>query len=183
MVGVFFHATLRRNMSNIKPEVWGGSLWILLHSVVEQAVGNSQVSEKMYNLFEHVVPKIIPCDDCRQGYIKFKNANPIHSWRFHETNETRSLAKVWLWNLHETVNRRLNKRSPEIKDLERLYRNNSISLLLDNFVSIVGGIIGSGSATQDPSKTIEAQDVQQFKGIIRSLEYVPTSVNYSTLHL
>jgi hypothetical protein len=41
----------------------------------------------------------------------------------------------WLWNLHENVNRRLNKPSPEMKDLEKLYGKQYIPWLLDSFAN------------------------------------------------
>lgn len=167
----------------VKPETWGPHLWRLLHSVIEQVDSNAyMLSEKLFILFEVNVPKIIPCEDCRKGYLKFKLANPIQSWRFQASNHARESARVWLWNLHETVNRRLNKPvSPEIKDLPEVYGKEYIPWLLDGFVAVIQPITGN-LATQDPSKSIDSYDLQQFKGSIRSLDSYKGQQNASVLH-
>jgi hypothetical protein len=170
----------------MKPEVWGPSLWTLLHSIVEQitSINNTtQVSEKLYNLFEFHFEKIIPCSDCKAGYLKFKTANPIHNWRYMNVIDAKNNAKTWLWNLHETVNRRLNKPSIPMNNLESVYGKQYIPWLLDGFSNVIQSVVGSGLATEDPEKTVDARDLQQFKGVIRSLESYNATTSASILHL
>ena len=172
-------------MTEVPLSVWGPKFWTLLHSLVEKSQCQNGVfaltGEKAYTLLEYIVPNCIPCQECRQGFLKFKAQNPIHAFRYMEGHQLASVARIWLWNLHEGVNKRTNKYSVELSKLPALYGNSNIPWLLDAFVASIQPLINTNSALQDPSKTIEAEHIEALKALVKSMDCYTEDIHGSVL--
>ncbi len=88
------------------PVVWGPLAWKLLHGIgykagkcKSQKLRIDENREALWLL--HHFEIIIPCPECRLHIIQYRKK--------HSLPKTSSEIGVWLWNLHEAVNKRLGK--------------------------------------------------------------------------
>jgi len=85
------------------PSVWGPVLWEVLHGIgfrsgkAPEATAIDEKREIIW-LIKHL-EDIIPCRECRMHISAFKKKMPF------EVSE----AGAWIWQLHDTVNERLEK--------------------------------------------------------------------------
>jgi len=111
--------------------VWGPYLWKFLHAFSKRA-GKSQSKFKKDEETEakwilHHLDRIIPCKECITHIILFKKETPIPSLV--------STYDVWVWTLHESVNKKLSK--PPGPPLHELDVENDISKLWKDYIKCV----------------------------------------------
>jgi len=99
---------------------WGPPLWYLIHTITYNYSKNPSEYEKYtyYKFFFYCVPELIICTICRKHYIKFlKNVN----LKTH-LNRRCDLISYFV-SLHNTVNKRLNKKIFSKDEVNVIYKN------------------------------------------------------------
>ena len=88
--------------------VWGPSMWHTLHTIsFNYPVKPSKNEQKDYLKFFMSLDKILPCRYCRENYKKNIKTVPLNSGSM----QSRHTLSLWLYNLHEEINRMLGKKS------------------------------------------------------------------------
>tara|TARA_B110000208_G_scaffold189005_1_gene249743 strand:- start:1092 stop:1514 length:423 start_codon:yes stop_codon:yes gene_type:complete len=102
---------------------WGPTYWNYLHFVSIHYPNNPTQSDKElhFNLIDYFI-KTLPCTKC-QNDIK-KLINP-HELKKHLENK-QSL-KIYIFNLHNKVNKKLKKKTISFSSFESLYKFNYFS--------------------------------------------------------
>ena len=88
--------------------VWGPSMWHSLHTISFNYPVNPTNEEKdNYFKFFLSLKNILPCKYCRLNYVKNLKAVPLTM----KTMTNRNTLSMWLYKLHEEINRMLGKKS------------------------------------------------------------------------
>jgi hypothetical protein len=88
--------------------VWGPSMWHYLHTMsFNYPVLPSCEDKRHYQSFILNLQYVLPCGKCRNNLKKNFVKNPL-DWKQMESRNTFSL---YIYNLHETINTMLNKKS------------------------------------------------------------------------
>ena len=88
--------------------VWGPSLWHYLHTMsFNYPVCPTNKDKKNYKKFIMSLKKVLPCKYCRINMVKNLKAVPLNS---HALKNRTNFSK-WMFNLHEHINKLLNKKS------------------------------------------------------------------------
>jgi hypothetical protein len=109
-------------MINLGPNVWGPYGWKFLHFVTFGYPENPSNQDKLnYKNFFYSLGNVIPCPTCAQHYKQHLNMYPL-------TDNILSNKKNvinWLIDVHNEVNKSLNKRTYTYEE--------GINLILSNF--------------------------------------------------
>lgn len=92
--------------------IWGPHLWIILHSTSERIGTKNHLPSEEIRLWTGLLSSLrysIPCPQCKKHYSEYYTSNPIKEIR------------LWLYNLHSDVNKRINKENISIDQLTELY--------------------------------------------------------------
>ena len=88
--------------------VWGPSMWHTLHTIsFNYPVNPSKEQKENYYDFFMSLRHILPCKYCRLNYVKNLKAVPLKQ----STMNSRENLSKWLYELHEEINRMLDKKS------------------------------------------------------------------------
>lgn len=88
--------------------VWGPSMWHTLHTIsFNYPVKPTEKEKDDYLNFFLSLDKILPCRYCRENYKKNIKSVPLNKG----TMKNRYTLSLWLYNLHEEINRMLGKKS------------------------------------------------------------------------
>lgn len=101
---------------------WGPVYWSLLHVLAERAGGVGMVGirpdeKRAWNKIVVELPKSLPCEDCRKHLAAYLLKNPFNIPDNY--SDIKLYIKTWFYNLHENVNKRLNKPSFKFSDLDQ----------------------------------------------------------------
>ena len=111
-------------------ELWGNTVWYLYHSIAEQ-IKEDEFSNNKNSIIEIIklVCNVLPCPDCS------KHATDILK-NINFTNMTnKEELKIFLFNFHNDVNKRLNK--PQFnKDNLNMYKKANFRIIVNNFNNI-----------------------------------------------
>jgi hypothetical protein len=101
--------------------VWGPSMWHTLHTIsFNYPVNPSVLQKKQYLSYFMSLKHILPCKYCRENLIKNLKCVPLTM----KTMETRKSLSLWLYKLHEVVNKMLGKKSGlTYEDIKNRYEN------------------------------------------------------------
>ena len=104
---------------------WGPVFWTLLHGLAEKAgsaplPGLQGDEVRAWKIILTTLPKALACEECRAHCGAYITNNPINIP--DKYSELRLYIRMYLYNLHETVNKRLKKSSFSAVDLPMLYR-------------------------------------------------------------
>lgn len=112
-------------------EFFGPNLWKVMHAVsFTYPKTPTDEQAQQYKDFFHSLGDVIPCPGCRVHYKKYLEEHPI------KLNNSDALSR-WVYDLHDTVNRRNKKSSPsydEIKDDYAVYDEKK-----DNYFNSLSG--------------------------------------------
>ena len=88
--------------------VWGPALWHSLHTMSFNYPVKPTKEQKLYyyNFFTNL-KDVLPCKYCRENYEKNISVKPITD----KVLKNRENFSKWLYEIHETVNKNLNKSS------------------------------------------------------------------------
>jgi hypothetical protein len=100
---------------------WGPIFWNLLHILAERSGGVGMIGvrgdeKRAWNKVVSELPKTLPCEDCRKHLASYLVKNPFKIPDNYA--EMKKYIKLWFYNLHEDVNKRLNKPSFDFANLE-----------------------------------------------------------------
>lgn len=88
--------------------VWGPSLWHSLHVISFNYPIEPTIQQKQqYLSFMKSVGTVLPCRYCRDNFKKNLKAVPLTM----STMKNRHTFSLWLYNLHEEINKMLGKKS------------------------------------------------------------------------
>ena len=88
--------------------VWGPSLWHSLHTISFNYPTNPTLKQKKeYLRFFQCLENILPCKYCRENLKKNLKCVPLNM----NTMKNRKTLSLWLYRLHETINKMLGKKS------------------------------------------------------------------------
>lgn len=94
--------------NGIMTSIWGPATWHLLHSVSFNYPVNPTDSDKIhYKDFVYSLQEILPCGKCRMNLKKNLKGLPLEN----KDLVSRLEFSKYIYNLHETVNTMLNKKS------------------------------------------------------------------------
>jgi short-subunit dehydrogenase involved in D-alanine esterification of teichoic acids len=115
---------------NLNPEKWGKYFWIGLNFIA-YAYPKSPSKEEQENVKNYIISlgKVIPCDKCRNNFIKHLNKLPLDN---HALSSRDNLIN-WLVAFHNEVNIMLNKRTISTEEyykiMQKLLEDNNNNLL------------------------------------------------------
>lgn len=89
----------------MNPKFWGPHAWIFLHSITMNYPKESSKKDKdIYKNFFLNLQSIIPCEKCAYNYKRHLEDYPID-----DALHSREALIQWLINIHNEVNKELNK--------------------------------------------------------------------------
>lgn len=89
----------------MNPEIWGSTLWKYLHLLSISYIDNLSKKEKdSYKLFLISLGKTLPCNICSKHYLEYMNDKTIDKCLQNKISFIKTI-----WDLHNQVNKRLNK--------------------------------------------------------------------------
>lgn len=116
---------------NINPAIWGPNLWKFMHYLTLSYPENPTEEEKdrLYDFFE-IIQTLLPCEKCRYNFKNHLEKTPLSD----EILSTNISVVTWLFNLHNEVNKSLNKPELSYADFVDIYSvsntntNNNVTL-------------------------------------------------------
>jgi FAD-linked sulfhydryl oxidase len=108
-------------MININPILWGPNLWNFMHYLTLSYP--DQPTEYDINKFKNfftTIGEYLPCEKCRNNYKDHLQELPL---TINELNSRDNLV-LWLFNLHNVVNKHLGKKEFTLKEFNDVYVNN-----------------------------------------------------------
>lgn len=101
--------------------IWGPALWHSLHTISFNYPTNpTKQDKKNYYDFFIALKNILPCRYCRENYSINLEILPLNSSRL----KNRTTFSKWVYELHELVNKNLNKKSDlSYEDVKNRYEH------------------------------------------------------------
>jgi hypothetical protein len=107
-------------------EEWGPLLWLLIHTLAEKAGRQTSMltlgdEQRAWPLFVRELPNALPCPYCREHLQGYLHKNPFtlpmdyYEWKIY--------IPQYFYDLHESVNTRLNKPSFPRNQLTDTYKD------------------------------------------------------------
>jgi hypothetical protein len=111
---------------------WGPILWTVLHALAEKggkvvAPSFRDDERRQWANIIPLLPKIIPCPDCRAHAEAWILINPITAIKTLGDSEIYDWLTDWFYRFHEDVNRRTGKPSFDKALLPQVYGRVSVS--------------------------------------------------------
>lgn len=89
------------------PSVWGRPAWTFLHSIALcYPVNPAPIDRQRYQLFFLTLPYVLPCVSCQEHLLRYLSD---HHRSFERAFDNRLTLSMFVMDLHNFVNRRLNK--------------------------------------------------------------------------
>ena len=96
------------NGNGMLTSIWGPSLWHFLHAMsFNYPVKPTQKDKKNYKKFYKQLHHVLPCGKCRQNFKKNLKKKPLTL----KNLKNRETFSRWVFDIHELINKMLNKRS------------------------------------------------------------------------
>ena len=106
---------------------WGPICWIFLHTIIEKLKDEFFYAKKNVIIdIIHYTCNNLPCPICRKHASNYLKINKINKCN------TRNDLRMYMFNFHNVVNRRLNKNIEKNETLEK-YKNCNFRELLKRF--------------------------------------------------
>lgn len=86
----------------MNPAIWGPIVWNILTDIARHA--DLTHTREFIIEFVKILGQLLPCKYCRESYAQYTTSIPID--KFMEKGGT---AVAWVWQIHNMVNRKLNK--------------------------------------------------------------------------
>lgn len=96
----------------------GHGLWWLLHTFALQAT--TIELKNNYKTTVNLLCHYFPCEQCKPDFEKFILTHPLINY-----NKVTDGYFKWSWELHDMVNKKLNKPSITYEEALQLYKNNN----------------------------------------------------------
>ena len=99
-------------------KIWGPYFWFTLHTITLSYPDKPTYENKrQFNDFFMVLQHVIPCNVCKEHYIKHISNFPIST-----ALDSKEHLVMWLFNLHNMVNRELKKKEITFLEFQEKYR-------------------------------------------------------------
>ena len=105
-------------------KIWGPIFWYNFH-IISYSYNNSE--KQKYITFFKSMPYLLPCLICNGHFKQILNK---HTPEKNITNRNKFIK--WLLNIHNSVNKRLNKKTITLAKSKKLYYDNNNILKLDH---------------------------------------------------
>jgi hypothetical protein len=103
-----FNETDYNSSDGMLTSIWGPPLWHSLHTIsFNYPIKPTKEIKKYYLDFFTNLQYILPCKYCRDNYIINLKNSPINA----KVLKNRESFSRWLYDMHETINTNLNKKS------------------------------------------------------------------------
>lgn len=97
------------------PKKWGSSGWKFLHTIAMYYPDEpTEMDRQHYKMFFLTLPHVLPCVACQEHLLEYMSRH-IHT--FNHAFENRFTLTMWLIDVHNAVNKRLNKRIVSYKQV------------------------------------------------------------------
>lgn len=127
------------------PAIWGSDTWKFLHVLSI----NEKASYKTLKTFFYNLRFMLPCKKCRDNYIKHYKELPF-------PNNKKNI-KLWLIELHNNVNKEINKPIQNSKQILDFWRTEMVSYKYSTDTGIWTFILSSISV--HPGKRYISEDI------------------------
>ena len=85
------------------PHFWGKEMWKSMHCIAARIQDHSpELKRKMIAAYFESLQYCLPCVTCQNDYSQLLTFNPVYAH-----TETKQKLSVWVWRLHNTVNKKL----------------------------------------------------------------------------
>lgn len=113
--------------NGFQPFIWGPPLWFSLHMMsFNYPINPSKEQKKYYYDYFKSLSNVLPCGECRENY---KEHLKIHSLDSKALKNRENFSR-WLFELHQLVNKYLDKKSnltyDEVRDMYENFRSRSL---------------------------------------------------------
>ena len=115
---------------------WGPSCWYLLHSLAYKINENSfdKIKDSLWNMIVNICNNL-PCPTCRQhAIISISTANK------NLILQSKKNLILFLFDFHNKVNKRINKKEFTFSDMEIKYNNCNLPKIINNFINVFNNI-------------------------------------------
>lgn len=108
---------------------WGPTLWKIIHTLAERAgkIGNVYLQadeRRAWPLFLKTLVPTIPCPYCKEHLQTYVSQHPFElPAGYYDVNQ---YVRTWFYDLHESVNQRIEKPSFLFTELATRYANGSV---------------------------------------------------------
>ena len=104
----------------MKPNIWGKHFWYTIHFIALDypEKPNSEDKRDFQTFFENL-HKVIPCYKCSVNYVKHLKERPLE---MSDLENNKTLFK-WTVDIHNIVNRDLNKKQMSYNNAWIMYQN------------------------------------------------------------
>lgn len=127
----------QNNRLGLYPECFGPPAWHFLHSVAAgypEYTSDNNIKNQYANFFESL-QFILPCESCRNHYVKNLQELPIDPYL-----GGRKDLSMWVYKLHNLVNKITHKDPKKIPTFEEVYKKyNSYGIPCDSNTNTCGG--------------------------------------------
>lgn len=91
----------------MKPDIWGPSGWLFLHTItLAYPINPSYVDKTNYKMFFNSLSSVLPCELCKKHYAQHLQEYPLTD---DILSSKHNLTK-WLVNIHNNVNKQNGKK-------------------------------------------------------------------------
>jgi hypothetical protein len=131
---------------------WGPRVWNVLHSLSLRAgtVTLDTMKADEMRAWEKVLTTtglMLPCDQCRDHYAQWLMDNPVKPLTTLPYTEKGEWIRLWLYNLHSSVNRRLGKKNLSYSELPGQYRGINVTEELRTLDTLITRALKVGGGT------------------------------------
>lgn len=128
----------------VNVNLWGPPMWRMLHSLSFLPPSVLQHSATVLIEFIHLLQYLLPCIHCRRSYVTFLRDMPL-------TVDVLTNAQFseWMYELHNKVNRKLNKPVPTYEVVHKRYFIRPMNVSVEDVVDIIAYLgLNTSEATQ-----------------------------------
>ena len=123
---------------SLNRETWGPTFWSILHTLAEYSGITTSIlahdEADVWTMLLKVQAFVMPCDLCKQHYNEWKVNHRIQNLRLLNGPERKEFIRNWLWECHDSVNKKNEKVSISKEELEVLYTKEKFA---ENVLSIM----------------------------------------------
>lgn len=122
----------------MKPEVWGPSAWLFLHTITLAYPSNPTFADKNnYKMFFNNLSNVLPCELCKSHYKQHIQHIPLTD----EILSSKYKLTKWLVDIHNHVNQQTGKKEVSydsfLNKYYKLYNSNSYTYIIYAVVVIL----------------------------------------------
>lgn len=111
--------------------IWGNACWFLFHvSAIKLKVDSFEQVQKLLDKIMHIC-RNLPCPIC-SGH-----ANEMFRTMRKESIKTKKDLIMWLFNFHNTVNKRIRLPQFSIEDHNKMYTDAPLNKIINNWIAVM----------------------------------------------